>query len=383
YSRLHTIILQPFGDDLSDIPAQHGIQGIPQIPQNGGLPTLLIGNLAQLGSNTLFPIDKVSDVLHIKEKLTTIWRSPSFKTGLEYQGLRFTNGAPPDSRGQFTFNGAYTSIPTINDPSTGIAQILLSPVPAGRPGGFDFVGGAESVVASNFVIPDYGRRYFGIYGQDDWKIARKLTLNLGLRWDNFGVTVENYGAQANFVPGPPFGGAEYVVSADRARRGQLPLSQGFLDVLAKDGIALVQSSSNALSRSPNTDFAPRFGFAYLLAERLVVRGGYGIFYGGFENIGGDNLGGNYPFLYTFNFPMPDPAHPITYADGSIATLERGLLGVPLSPLQVNPKGLQLKGIQYDFKTPSTQSFNLTLQIKVNASESVSAGYVGSLARHLI
>jgi hypothetical protein len=138
-----------------------------------------------------------------------------------------------------------------------------------------------------------------------WLQDGRVTLNLGLRWDHFGVTAENYGAQANFVPGPPFGGAQYIVAADRARSGQLPLSQAFLDVLAQDGIALVQSSSNALGRSPNTDFAPRLGIAYLLADRLVVPGGYGIFHGGFENIGGDNLGGNYPFLYTFNFPMPD------------------------------------------------------------------------------
>jgi hypothetical protein len=383
YNRLHSVILQPFGNDLSNIPAQFGIQGIPQIPENGGLPTFSIGNLAQLGSNTFFPIDKASAVLQVSDNMTKIWRSHSFKAGFEYQNLRFTNEAPPDSRGQFIFGGTYTSIPSINDGSTGIAQLLLTPVASTAPNGVNLVGGANSVTASNFAVPDYGRAYYGIYAQDDCKVTRRLTLNLGLRWDYFGQTGENYGAQANIVPGAPFNGAEYIVSARRASNGELPLSRAFLNVLAKDGIGLVKSSSFSFSESQKTNFAPRVGFAYELGNRVVLRGGYGFFYGGFENIGGDNLGGNYPFLYTFNFPTPDPAHPISYSDGSTATLEQGFLGIPLNALLVNPQGLSLKGIQYNYETPYTQGYNLTLQYKLSGSQSVSAGYVGSLARHLI
>ena len=145
----------------------------------------------------------------------------------------------------------------------------------------------------------------------------------------------------------------------------------------------MQSDVSGLGVAQKKNFAPRFGFAYQAANRFVVRGGYGIFYGGFENVGGDNLGGNYPFLYTFSFPTPDAAHPITYSDGATATLERGFLSIPLSPLLVNPQGLQLKGIQYDFKTPYTQSYNLTVQYQLSPSQTVSLGYVGTSARHLI
>ena len=346
------------------------------------MPTLVIGNLAQLGSNTFFPIDKVSDVIQVNENFTKLWPSHNFKAGGQYQNLRFTNGAPPDSRGQFTFSGVYTSIPTITDGSTGIAQFLLTPVTSTAPNGINVLGGANTVVASNFAIPDYGRAYYGVYGQDDWKVTGRLTLNLGLRWDFFGITGENYGAMGNFVPGTPFHGARYLVSASRGARGELPLSQKFLDTLAKDGIDLVKTSSSGMGTSQKTNFAPRTGFAYRVSNRLVFRGGYGIYYGGFENVGGDNLGGNYPFLYTFNFPTPDPNHPITYSDGSTATLERGFLGIPRA-LLVNPQGLQLKGIQTNFKTPYTQSYNMTLQWQVSASQTLSVGYVGSSSRHLI
>jgi hypothetical protein len=81
--------------------------------------------------------------------------------------------------------------------------------------------------------------------------------------------------------------------------------------------------------------------------------------------------------------MPDPAHPITYSNGQTATLEEGFLGIPLSPLLVNPTGLQLKGIQANYITPYTQSYNLTVQLRMRANQTLSTGYVGSLARHLI
>jgi hypothetical protein len=353
YNRIHSTIVQAFGNDLSNIPAQFGIQGIPQIPQNGGLPTFSIGNLAQLGSNTFFPIDKASAVIQVSDSLTKIFQSHTFKTGFQYQNIRFTNAAPPDSRGQFTFNGTYTSIPNINDGSTGIAQLLLSPGTSGVAGGINQVGGANSVTASNFAVPDYGRSYYGAYGQDDWKLTRRLTLNLGVRYDYFAVTQENYGAAANFVPGAPFAGARYVIYTSRAQKNEAQLSPAFIAALAKDGIQLVQSSTMGVPQKTNV--APRLGIAYEAAKWLVLRAGYGIFYGGFENIGGDNLGGNYPFLYTFSFPAPDAAHPITYSNGQVASLEEGFLGIPLSPLLVNTNGLLLKGIQYHPTTPYTQS----------------------------
>src|SRR5207237_10121470 len=186
------------------------------------------------------------------------------------------------------------------------------------------------------------RSYYCAFFQDGWKVTPKLTLNLGVRWDWFSPTGEKYGAQANFVPGAPFGGVQYIIPA--SRKDKPPLSASFIQLLQKDGIDLVYSDKygSGLSQVQKNNFAPRFGFAYQLTRKLVVRGGYGIYFGAFENRGGSpSLGYSYPFQYSFNFPAPNSVAPATYPNGTIATLENGLSSIPLDPGLVNASGLTL------------------------------------------
>ncbi len=383
FNREHTSRIQANGNDTTNIPAQFGIKGILQTPGNGGLPTLNIGGLSRLGSSEWLISDRYSNTIQFTENLTKVYRAHTFKGGFEAQSIYFPWTAPPDSRGGFSFNGQYTSIPNLGDGSTGRAQFLLAPVAASVPGGVNNVGGANSVAASNFGGVAAKRSYYGAFFQDDWKVAPKLTLNIGVRWDWFSPTGEKYDAQANFVPGAPFGGAEYLIPT--SRKDKPPLSPSFTQLLQKDGINLVYSDKygSGLSQVQKNNFAPRFGFAYQLTRKLVVRGGYGIYFGAFENRGGyPSLGYDYPFQYSFSFPTPNSVSPVQFPNGSIATLENGLSSVPLNPTQVNAKGLDLRGIQFHYKTPYVQSYNFTLQYQLTSADALEAGYVASLSRHL-
>ncbi|MGI8988334.1 MAG: TonB-dependent receptor domain-containing protein [Bryobacteraceae bacterium] len=383
FNREHTSRVQAFGNDTSNIPATFGIQGIQQTPGNGGLPYLGIGGLSQLGSSEWLISDRYSNTIQFTENLTKVYRSHTFKGGFEAQSISLPWEAPPYSRGGFDFNGQYTSIPNLGDGSTGRVQFLLAPTGAAVPGGVNNVGGADSVDASNFGGVAAKRSYYGSYFQDDWKITRKLTLNLGVRWDWFSPTGEKYNAQANFVPGTPFGGAEYIIPA--SRKDKPPLSTSFTQLLQQDGIKLVYSDAygSGLSQVQNNNFAPRFGFAYQLTPKLVVRGGYGIYYGAFENRGGSpSLGYNYPFQYSFTFRSPNSFAPAQFANGTIATIENGLSSVPLDPTRVSGQGLNLRGIQFHYQTPYVQSYNFTLQYQLTSADSVEAAYVASLSRHL-
>jgi hypothetical protein len=382
------------------IPAKFGIQDIPQVAKNGGLPAFGISGLSTLGSNAFLPSDEVSSTFQLTDDLTKIYGKHTFKMGFEWQHVKFSTLQPPWSHGEYDYSGLFTEIPGVGSGNTGRAQILLTPTTSSV-GGPDYVGGPSGngddggvhngIYASNISLTDNGKNYYGTYFNDDWKVTPKLTLNLGLRWDFFGLVYEHHGAQANFVPGgSPTGSPMYILPGGTS---SADLSASFISLLAKDGIGLdiTNKYGKGLGNSQKANFAPRVGFAYQVSPKLVARGGFGIFFNGFENRGySPNLGENYPFQFNFQFQPPDPGHPVTYTGctspaatpiGS-ATLETGFSCTPLLPTAVNASGLALRGIQFDYQTPYTMSGNFTLQYELTPTLSVQAGYVTSLARHL-
>jgi hypothetical protein len=393
---LHTTRVSPSANDLTNIPSQFGIQGIPQLQENGGLPAFGINGLQTLGSNAFLPSDEVSSTLQVTDDLTKIYGKHTFKMGFEFQHVKFSTLQPPWSRGEFDYNGDYTSIPNNADSSTGRAQFLLLPSAntiacgAGCP---NFVGGSTQIYISNISLTDNGKNYYGGYVNDDLKLTRKLTVNLGVRYDFFGLVYEHHANQANFVPGgTPINAPMYIIPQG-ANAGNL--SSGcatcFTDLLAKDGITLNVTNryGKGLGKSQTNNFAPRLGVAYQVTPKLVARAGFGMFYNGFENRGfSPNIGENYPFQFNFSFPEPNSSTPITFpgcttaGPGFTGTFETGFSCTPLSPLLVNATGLQLRGIQFDYKTPFSMGGNLTLQYQLTSSMSVQVGYVTSLARHL-
>lgn len=397
---LHTTRVSPEANNLSGLPASFGIQGIPQQKENGGLPAFGISGLATLGSNAFLPSDEVSSTFQVTDDFTKIYGKHTFKMGIEWQHVKFSTLQPPWSRGEFDYSGLYTEIPGVGSGNTGRAQMLLTPTRSSV-GGIDYVGGPSGnaddgqshngIYASNISLTDNGKNYYGTYINDDWKVTPKLTVNLGLRWDFFGLVYEHHGAQANFVPGgPPTGNPMYILPGGT---NSANLSTSFNSLLAKDGIALAITNryGKGLGNSQKTNFAPRLGFAYQVSPKLVARGGFGIFFNGFENRGySPNLGENYPFQFNFQFQPPDAGHPVTYtgctslaaSPGGGATLETGFSCTPLIPTKVNASGLALRGIQFNYQTPYTMSGNFTLQYQLTPTLTVQAGYVTSLARHL-
>lgn len=398
---LHTTRNIPEANNLNDLPGSFGILGIPQQKENGGLPAFGINGLQTLGGNAFLPSDEVSSTIQVTDDFTKIYGKHTFKMGFEQQHVKFSTLQPPWSRGQFNFDGTYTDVPNVGGGNTGRAQFLLTPTanslgtgcptPGVAPCFPDYVGGPNNEFASNISLSDNGKNYWGTYFQDDWKVSPKLTLNLGLRWDFFGLVYDHYAKQANFVPfGPPTGSPMYIIPVSTIANSQL--SPGFQSQLQSQGITLAVTNKygKGLGNSQKTNFAPRFGFAYQVTPKLVARGGFGIFYNGFENRGySPNLGENYPFQFSFQFQQQNDATPINqFAGCSTATptggptLETGFSCIPLDPLAVNAAGLQLRGIQFDYKTPYSMGGNFTLQYELTPTLSVQAGYVTTLGRHL-
>ncbi|MGA2649101.1 MAG: TonB-dependent receptor [Terracidiphilus sp.] len=406
-----------YGDTFG-IPAQFGIQGVPQVANNGGLPYMNIDGLRGIGVGNYTPTLQYVWSLEGVDAVTKVYRSHTFKTGIQVDDLEGNISQPPQGRGDFSFNGMYTDIPNRFTPSStnglnGIGDILVTPVPSmvtpNGVSGVDYVGGMNGFSASNISATDDHRWYIGVYGQDDWKVTPKLTLNLGLRWDLFTPYAETRGYQANFNP---VGGNGASATYDIPNQGcQTTRANIFNTVAALSNINVSCVSSLTLGNAQMDNFSPRVGFAYKLRPMMVVRGGFGTAYGALGNLGyGGTLGTNYPFVYTQTIPAPDSNHPLLLAPGQPATMEQTFTNFNFSnpavlqsptPYTTTPVncpsgsscvggqyigsnylGLSLYGRQPNYQTPLVQTENLTVEDQFTRHDAIQAGYVATQGRHL-
>ncbi len=215
---------------------------------------------AQFGTNTNVPQQSFQGKFQFKDDVTKTIGRHTLKAGADY----IWN---PKMGGFFESNGTL-EIDFIKNPSC-ILGVAPDAATAGCgaaffPTGFSSAGAVKGMGISNgdpnFVIPG-GTKQIGLYFQDDWKIMRRLNLNLGLRYDK----------DFNMVGG-----------VDVAN------SRTFQELLA---IAPSNSLAASLTRKKagddGNDFSPRIGFAYDItgSGKHVVRGGYGLYYGDvFQNI---------------------------------------------------------------------------------------------------
>ena len=381
-----------FGNTFG-IPAMYGIQGIPQVANNGGLPPITFasssgGNyLTHIGVGNYTPTLQYVWSVEGADSVTKIYRDHSFKMGVQVDDLEGDISQPPQGRGDINFNGQYTDIPNKASNFTGVADMLLVPTPS-TVGGPDYVGGMSSFSGSNIAATDDHRWYIGSYFQDDWKATPDLTLNLGLRWDYFTPYAEINGRQANFVAAGGNGNSGIYYISNKGC--QVPRSASFNALLTSSNITLDCVSGLDLGNSQKVNFAPRLGFAFRAKPTVVIRGGYGITYGALGNLGyGGTLGTNYPFVYTSTFPSPnsyEPFYPNPQAPSNppgAATMETAFTSINLSDPTINSgQGLNLYGRQYDFQTPYVQMVNLTVQDQFTNHDSIQVGYVGTMGRHL-
>lgn len=380
YSRIADIRRQPFANQMG-LPEQYGIGGIPQFEGNGGLPSLSFGNLANLGQSGSLPSNKASDITQLSDNVTISRNRHVLRTGVLYQNILYPTSTPSSSRGSFGFSGIYTSVVNQTDGSTDRAQFLLNPS-ASTVNGIDNVGGANSVSASSFPpISNLHRWYLGLYLQDDWRVSPKLSLNLGLRWEYYGVPTERDGLQANFIPGPlsnPKVGARFLIPESQAAN----VPQAFLALLAKDNIAFVTTSNKGLGNAQKKNFAPRFGLAYQANPRTVIHAGFGLFYGGYENYGlSASPPANFPFNIATSYTAANSVTPLT-PDNSVGTLGNGLTNVPLSAANARLTNISLLGRQYDWQSAYSEAYNLQVQYQLTATTVLKVAYAGSVSKHL-
>lgn len=353
----------------TDIAPTLGLGGIPFDKNNGGLPAFNVNGLSFFGSPTFYVTNEYENVYQILDNVTKVLGNHTIRVGVSFQRVRFSTMQPTQSRGTYNFTGLYTS--KVGTPNTGygVADFLTN--------------NFNSAYISNLFTSDDVRWDRAAYFQDDWKVNQRLTLNLGLRYEYFQPYYERHDNQAAFVPtSAPTAGhstAEYRIPI--SKQG-IALPNAFTRLLAADNISIVFSKNRSLIDSQKVNFAPRFGFAFRPTDKTVVRGGFGVFYGGLESTGYyPNLGENFPFEFDSGFVAPSCTaggscqnNGFTLETGFTDAINQGLLNSVTKP--------NLRGSEAKARTPYSEQYNLSTEYAFSNSLVANVSYVGSVSRHL-
>jgi len=364
--------------------ASLGYGGIPTGKNLGGLPQTNFGDsrsgndaATQLGTTGYLPSSEVQNVLQIIDNVNKVMGKHTFKTGINFQHVRFYGLQPPNGIGYQNFNGTYTLNPAdkVNISGSGLADFLLNSMNN---------SGLSTVAPSTDL-----RWYYSAFLQDDWRISPRLTLNLGVRWEYAQPIRELNNKQANFFgtyAGMNQGTGTLLIPQSQSG---YPISSTLATTLAANHINVQYTTNNYLVQPKQYNFAPRVGFAYMVDPQTVLRGGFGIFYGGLENIGlGLNLGYNAPFFVNSSFiPSPSQCYNL---NGSVTcptngqTLETGFGAAATSPAALAAaSGIgTIYAQDQNAKSAYNLAYNLSLQHAFSSTLSFTLSYQANRSRHL-
>jgi len=305
--------------------AQLGIPGIPFASNNGGLPQFGVSGISSFGSAEYQPTVEKQAIEQLIDSLTLIRGRHTIKFGAELKPrVNFSILQPPVPRGYFGFGGSNTeqNLESSSTSGLGTADFLLGAVS----------GGAQ---ISSFINDEFQQPGQFYYVQDDIKVNRKLTLNIGLRYDFVEHAKERYDAQANFNV--------FTNTLQIVGNRQDPLPPNFFPE-----IPVTRGAPASLVPDQKHDFGPRIGIAYNLFSKTVLRAGYGVFYSSYEAgpLSIPNMGNNPPFFFQSNYNAPSPLilNPI------VSNLSQGF---PLNAL-ANPSAPSLFSLDPNFTNPNVQ-----------------------------
>ncbi len=342
-----------------DMFSELGIGGLnPFTVNNGGLPNITINNYSAIGGSNWLPTQEFNNVLNFIQNTSWNKGSHAFKFGAEYRQIRFPFFQVPSARGAFVFTQNLSNQPGFGFTGDGSASFLQG-----------LAGQGTRITTSNFVSSF--RDAWSFYGQDDWKVSRKLTLTLGLRYELTSPIGEEQGRQSN-MDVHSFATPTLVIP--RGKDQDAPLPPNFATQFPNVDVQRGQASK-FLHQWDRMNFAPRVGFAYQLDKKTVTRAAYGMFYGAEENEGGGpNRGQNPPFNTEVQF-NPQRA---TDLNPFVTSLSNGF---PVNAFSL-PANISFRA-SYPFRRwPLVHKWNYNIQRDLGSNTVLELGYIGSKGQHL-
>lgn len=341
----------------------------------------------------------------IGDNVNWTYRNHNFKFGGEYKRHQYDTNLPEEQATEFEKFDSFTQ----------------------------FLTGNATEADTQYGITDKSFRFqdYGFYLTDDWKINRRLSVNIGLRYELFMWPTEKNGRIGNFDLEPflpcfaSSGGSTAL--CDNPTPGFLVpsnvASTGVQIVDAAVGVTQIANNKHTLKGQDLNNIAPRIGVAYSINDRLVVRGGYGLFYDRPSAAFINTVFSNYPFLREVEITVPNGNVPIATAFSGVPT------NIPLNqwlpfrivrasgatgsyairdntPVFVDSRGtpqgagcvistgvnctrgniaetFEFRAVDRDLRTPYVHQWNIGAQYEIAKDLLFEARYVGTAGKNLL
>jgi hypothetical protein len=322
-----------------NLPTQLGIPGVDIAGDRNsdGLPVMSFAGDTSIGDAGNSPTHIGTNNYQLDDNVNLVRGKHSLDVGVELVKLQYNMFQTADEHGAFSFGTVYSGLAwsdlLFGAPKTGVYAFLNNQ-------GFGF-----------------RQTDLSFYGQDNYKVSSRLTLNLGVRYENFlgwpWTEVEN--RMYNFVPS---------------------LSTTQLYQVGTNGIPRSGVSGN------NFNFMPRVGFALKVTPKTVLHAGYGIYYSAPNVTNSSGLSNNAPAIdyWAFNNSSVYGASATNGAPFNFAS--DGFVHTPATNASALPEGLPVLAQDPNAKTPYSEQWHATIQQQILPSTTVSVAYVGTRGIHL-
>ena len=318
-------------DEGKGLPTQLGIPGVinpSDVAHTDGLPDFSITGFATIGDPVNSPTQIGTNNYQENENLGWFHGKHSFDFGGELVRPQYNMYQTVAEHGVLVFPNLYTGF--------SLADLLLG---APYEGWRQYQSGTRG----------FRRWDLGLYAQDNYKVNSRLTVNVGVRYDNFF-------------------GWPWVEVNDREYQFDPSLSTTQVFRVGTNGISRSGAKGNG------TNFAPRIGVSYRVASRTTIHAGYGIYYAAPNVVNSSGLSANAPGedYWAFYNGLYNGASFNSLSDGFVHTVATTNA----------PRLAPLNSVDPNVKTPYSQQWHLSVQEQIGSSNRITVAYVGNVGVHL-
>jgi hypothetical protein len=330
-------------------------------PYASGIPDVNVQNFEQWKGPDQTLTSPITN-LELNDSVSIVRGQHSIRTGVSVMRYR------KDQNGRSNYDGSAVFNTSGNANTTGyaLADALLGNFQTYTEAAYDPMGHYR------FTEP-------GAFVDDSWHVSRKLTINVGVRYEYMMSLYSTVNNLANFVPslynpaqavkvtssGLVVAGSGNIYNGLQRVANGIDPSLAYLVPNATNPAVLGVPDGAPRGMYPSkSSWQPRFGFAYGLNEKTVIRGGFGTFY--------DRIQGN-PTMYTLN--NPPYVGSAQFQSGNLANIAGGAaVSAPWGTLQTMDPNL---------KTPYSEQVSFGIQRELPMHLFTEVDYVGSFGRHLL